>query len=490
MANKTKKTATQQKKNTPVKPATEQASPKNEQKKAPEKKPTTPPKKAPAAPPKTEEKPEVKPAVAGVSQQVVSAATGSLDANRRMDMLTNMRVMFHEDPRARQNLGDDIVDTIDDLTRAGLICALADQAVNGDDTFSAVLKSQDYPALILAAHKMGIKLPALKALPVNDDGSVVVNSNDIEVAESVAEELKEEKKVEDAGDAGDIELDPVKIAEMGEEALIKALKYYMISGPKKSSPFDMLTAIVDFMKEYRNALAEKAENAEEAKGKYTGYTTYDWLMDAFSFVSPTMLFKGIGGGMRDLVIIEKSPLSAFVILRKAFYAKKTECPWTDQDLADATRAIIEFICNTEIKSSEALITTLVEDDENYQKEKDRLEGIIAVHKDVLNSIQDISFDIVESIASESNKTERTAKGRIWNMYYPECDASELPRYKNLIDNIAMRAGIILNLFRDPNSRNLNYSEANITPVEKYTMEEYNEILKSKKEAEKKDSKND
>lgn len=415
---------------------------------------------------------------------------GGLDANRRMDLITNIGVFFHNDPRARQNLGDEVCDAMDDIARIGIVCAIADEAVNGDGIFAAKLKATEYPALVVAANKMGIKLPSLKALPVNGDGVVEVKSTEAEVDEGVAAKLAEEHKIEEAGEKGQIELDAKKVAHMGEEDLIKALKYYMVTGPKKSSPFDMLTTVVDFMKDYRNELASQAENKDEAIAKLESRTMYEWLNDAFSYVSPTMLMSGIGRGMKELVIKEGSPLSAFIILRNALTDKNTHTAvWEDQDLADATRAIVEFIANNEIKSSEALLTTLVKDDENYEKEKTRLESIIATNKQVIDYLNNISFDIIENM-EQGNKTERTARGRIWKMYYPECDAAELPRFKNLEENIAQRGGIILNLFRAPGDKNQNYSDTNLTEIEKYTLEEYTELKKKQATAAKEESKND
>lgn len=490
MANKkNNKSANQQKNVTaPVK------SEKTSKKPAPAKEvkaPKKPKEEAPVVETPTTETPVVQETNAGTLVNAMSGHMhGGLDANRRMDLVTNIGKFFRDDPRARQNLGDEVCDAMDDIARIGIVCAIADEAINGDGLFAAKLKQTEYPALVIAANKMGIKLPALKALPVTGDGVVEINSSEVEVTEETAAKIAEEHKVAEDGKNGAIELDPVKIAHTGEDDLIKALKYHMVTGPKKSSPFDMLTTVADFMKKYRAELASMAENKEEALKKLESRTMYAWLTDAFSYVSPTMLMAGIGRGMKELTLKEGSPLSAFITLRSALTNKATkEVAWADQDIADATRAIIEFIANNEIKSNEALLTTLVEDDENYEKEKNRLEAIIASNKQAIDYVNNISFDIIEKVES-GNKTERTARGRIWKMYFPECDAAELPRFKNLEENIAQRGGIILNLFRAPGDKNQNYSEANVTDIEKYSMEEYNEIKKQATAAKKEESKND
>lgn len=404
---------------------------------------------------------------------VLGKTQGQLDANRRMDMLTNMRVMFHEDPRARQNLGDEIVDAIDDITRAGLVVALADYSVNNDDAFAAILKSSEYPALVVAANKMNIKLPALKALPSGEEeGTVVLDTSQVEVPEDVAKTLQEEKKEEVAGDKGDIELDPVKIAKTGsDEDVKKALHYLMIKKPKttKCGVGETLVTVRDFIHSYRKQLAEMAENKKEAIASVIGRSTYEELNDAFSFVKPTFLFSKIGVGLDDLIRIEKCPLSAFITVRHLLTDKEGNIAWTDEDIASATRAIVKLYEDDEIAKSEEAIAQL--DPKKDKKIIDAKKDYISDCNKVIEMLTSFDYDICDEskMSGEDNSaTYKKAMGRVRHSYYPEFKFTNqyglTLHHEGLSNNVAQKAGIILNLFCSPGTENAAYSEANLIEV--------------------------
>lgn len=467
-----------------------------EQKKAPansRKKTTTPP---PAAPAK-EETVVIVSEEETPAQNIVKAATsrtrGSLDANRRMDMLTNMRVMFHDDPKARETISPEVCDAMDHITRIGLICALADEAMHGDSTFAVQLKSSQYPALIVAANELGITLPSIKALP-EEAGVVTLPSSEVKVNEEAKEQLENEHEIEQKGDNNELELDPKKIAHMSEDDLKKALTYHLITGPKNGTIKDMLVGVVDFMTEYRMELARQAQNSTDAMNKYADRTMREWLQDIFSYVKPTYLMKGIGKGMKALVVRDKSPISAFLILRNALIDKKTGVVvWDDQSIADATYAIIELICNDENTAEQNAIDQLDPKKKDYKEMVAKHQSVIDTNNEILDNINNISFDIVDKM-STSDAAALSVRGRVWTIYYPTADTADAPLYKNLNENLIQRAGIILNLFRNSGDQNQLYSESNLTEIEKYTLEEYEAIKAEQKKAEfaakKESSKND
>jgi hypothetical protein len=53
----------------------------------------------------------------------------------------------------------------------------------------------------------------------------------------------------------------------------------------------------------------------------------------------------------------------------------------------------------------------------------------------------------------------------------------------LEENIRQRAGIILNLFREPGNKNQLFDEANIVTIEKMSLEDYEKLQEQKKAAE-------
>lgn len=423
------------------------------------------------------------------ANNAVGSTNSQLDANHRVQLLDLADRVFNR-PGAEKVFTLDLRENVNAIVAAGVVSALADEAAFGNSTFSAVLKSSMYPQLVVTAKDMGIKLPEMKALCVKEDGTVEVNSNEVKVSKETKEQMKKEKEVVAAGDAGDIELDPEKVAELDEEALVKALKYLFITSFQRGKVGVKATIenTVDFMQKYRTALAKKAENSEEAIANYNSRTMYEWLADISKYVEPTMISKGIGMGLVALVDIESSPLSAFLTLREALCDKETKKPaWSDQEIADATRFFIEFICKNEIEKERKAIDNLDSKQKDYKSIVVKHEEVIANYEKRISYVTNFSFDICEKMCTEEgDKTPFIVKAsnRIKEQYYPECDkAVPNSRYTGLDENLRQRSGIILNLFRAPGNYHQNYSEANLTNIEIMSIEDWQKMqAEAKKQA--------
>jgi hypothetical protein len=214
---------------------------------------------------------------------------------------------------------------------------------------------------------------------------------------------------------------------------------------------------------------------------------YAILNDLFNYITPAIHLKGIGIGMKNTMVNEGTPLSSFLILRKTLTDKETgKVEWDDQSIADATRALIELAAKDRIKASEAAIATL-----DPKKDKGAIqchESEIKNNKKILEDLACVSFDVItrlnnpdttEDEAAVSNK----ALGRVYEQYYPEVKADERPMWIGLEENIRQRAGIILNLFREPGNKNQLFDEANIVTIEKMSLEDYEKLQEQKKAAE-------
>ena len=449
------------------------------------KKTTTPPKTEAIEEVKTEVIQEVTPKDV-TPEKVISRKNSGLDANHQVELLGLASKFFHDDPDAVHKYGKDVTDNMNRITAAGIVVALADEAVNGTSFFSAVMNKSAYPMLVSVAKDMGIELPEIKKLEVKDD-IVTVNSSDIEVSEETKEELKTENIVEKKGSEGSIELDPVKVAHLDENALKEALKYLLVTSLKHSKSIkDALVQTVDFMHDYRIELARQAENSTEAMNKYEDRTMYEWLSDIFYYVKPTTHMKGIGQGMWALVEREHSPLSAFLILRGALTDKETKkACWDDQSIADTVRAFVELICMDNIEKEKVALGELDQKKKGYRELAKAHEDQIKRNEDVMKSLHDISFTIVDHYGDSEFKDEHLkpimnmAFGRLRKLYYPECALDK--HYDGIYENMKIRGGIILNLFRAPGEKNSVYGEENLTEVKEVPYVEY---LKRKEEADK------
>ena len=407
-------------------------------------------------------------------KNAIGSSRSALDANHKVDLLNLTHKFFKEDPDASRKYAVDFLDAIDKILAAGIVSAIADEAAYGEGSFSMVLNHTMYPQLVVAAKEMGVTLPAAKSLEVKEDGTVQVDAKQVKLTKEVKEELKKEKEIIDEKP----ELDPVKVANMDEEALRKALQYILITGPKTTKVKDTLCSVVDFMRSYRMEMAKKAENASEAMLKYDDYTTGQWLDDAFSYVKPTFLLHGIGRGFVSCTSLEKSPVSAFCILRRSMTKDDGTVEWDDQSIADAVKSVTIFVANNCIEQEQKNLDALDPKAKDYAEVSKNYKASIQHYKDCINYLSDtggICENLIQGLKDKNPVLEKIYK-RVRDCYYPKKSRDV---FKNLDLNVVQRTGIILNMFKDPASRNLNYSESNLSELVQYTKEE----LEAKKKAE-------
>lgn len=419
-----------------------------------------------------------------VSQITTKNMTGStsskLDANHRVALLDLADSIFRRDPNAEQRFTVEIRENVNAIVAAGVVASLADEAVYGDSTFSAVLKGTMYPQLVVTAKDMGITLPNIKALPTNKDGDVQIESKQIKVSKQAKEKLAEEHAIEEEKP----ELDPVKVAQMDEDALRKALNYLLIVGPKKTNIKTTLVNVVDFMREYRMNLADKAENAADAKLKYDNYTVDQWLMDAFSYVKPTFLLHGIGRGLCSMVSLEKGPVSAFCILRKSLTNPDDKTVvWDDQSIADGVKAIVYLVAKNAIDDEQKNLDALDKKAKDYKDVSAKYQASIKHYQDILNWLGTPDADYISGFLKrvDEDKDPFAIKlmGRLADAYYP---GKARGGFKNYDYNIVQHMGIICNMFKDELSKDETYMEANLSDLVAYTEDEIREMRKAEAEA--------
>lgn len=425
------------------------------------------------------------------TKNLAGSTQSSLDANHRVDLLHLADDIFRKDPDAERKFSLEVRDGVNAIVAAGVVAAIADEAVYGNSTFSAVLNHTMYPQLLVAAKDMGITLPNVKALPVDENGNVTVDSKEVKVSKEAKEKLTEEHAIEDEKP----ELDPVKVANMSEEDLKKALQYLLIVGPKKTNIKNTLVSVVDFMRTYRMTMADKAENSAEVKLKYDDYTVDQWLMDAFSYVKPTFLLHGIGRGLITMASLDKSPISSFCILRKTLSDPETGQPvWDEQSIADAVKAIIYLVANNAIADEQKNLDALDKKAKDYKDVSEKYKNSIQHYKDILGYVTNPDPEIVSSLIEKMDKDKDPVAikiyGRIKDQYYPN---SARGGFKNMDYNIIQHAGIICNMFKPFADQDETYAEINLHDLVAYTTEEIKEMreaeAKAAAEAKKEDSKN-
>lgn len=441
-----------------------------------------------------------------LTKTVLGTSKSGLDPNHRVELMVLADSIYKKDPEATQKYGQLLCDSVNQIVAMGVVAALADEAIYGDSTFALTLKASAYPQLLVAANEMGIKLPELKALALKKDENgeevVEVKTEEVKVSKEAKAKLKEEHEIQEAGNKGKIELDPKKVAELDEDALVSALKYMLITGPKEHKTIkDTLTTVVDFMRDYRMALADKAEKPADAKDALDERSVFDWLTDAFTYVTPTHLLSGIGRGMVELISVENTPVSAFITLRNALTAKgETDPCWDDQSIADAVRAIVKWKCDSEISEKASLIASCEEALKKAKKgstEYTTNETFIRNHKKEITNAQNVmltvlnpSFDVIDDLAElTTDPVVLKLIGRVRNAFFKDTVDKDASEYKNLAEQIQVRAGIIVNMFRESGNQNQNYLESNVSEVIEFSDEEKEENKKAALKAKQEQSKN-
>ena len=459
--------------------------------------------KAPQMPPKqeapaveeaqsVEEKTPMTPTLAEVTLgQIVKGEVHGLDANHMVDLNGQIVELFVKNQRATDMFGTQVVETMTKVAAIGCVAAVADAIVRGDSTFAITLKQAAYNDFAKVALEMGVKMPTLNALPAPDaNGNVTVSAAETKVTKETKEQVKKEQKLEAEGDAGQYEMDPTKLVDMGEEELKKSLNYLFLTNSKKkgNSLNNTLADGVEFMKKFRTAEAEKAENKDEALAKLDDRTMYDWMEDVMSFIDPSLYLTGVAKATFGSLRSSGSPLTAFTTFRSMLMTKTNGNgpAWNDQEIVDALCAILRWEIGIEIAAEEKGKAALDPNTKGYRETATVFENKIKELNGYLNVLINPSFDIVEKFDTQEGDEDTRLMGAarvITKFYYPECKPEN--HYKNLTENVRQRMGIILNMFRSAGNKNQSYSEANLTTIEEYTEEEWKEYQENiTKEAEK------
>jgi len=371
------------------------------------------------------------------------------------------------------------------IVAVGVIASLAEHSFDGTNEFAAILQCNAYPALEAAAAEMGITLPKVAALPApkdGEEGDVELRSSDLKISKETKAALKKEKEIRE----GEVpELDPKKVD--SDEEVTKALEY-MFAKNRQKSLSDAVYEALSFIKEFRLNQASKAENAEEARKRYDTYTSGDWMDDVFSFFKPTVFYSGIGRGMCTVAFTEGHPVHAFIILRDALKSKKApENTLPDSEVAYLARSIVKWVASDMIDSNQKAIDAL--DPKQNAEEIEHCKVAIKNYNNAIDCFVNPSFDLADNFEEDnSESTAKVADSVIKSYYGSKLNMSE---YKNLKSNVQQRIGIILNLFKDPNSQSISYKESNLSELVKYTEEELKAlkkeaVKKAKEESSKKD----
>lgn len=415
-----------------------------------------------------------------------------LDPNRRIDLLKMMHETWRVDPDAAKKYGvsQETVDNINRITAVGQVAALACEAAFGKNPFAITMSTSQLLAIAEVGKEMGIGINT-KALPAPDkDGKVTITSDKLNVSKDAKEKIAEEQKVVNKKPT----VDPTKIET--EEDLKNAILSIMVD---RNNVYSKIIDSINFYRAYLGVKANKSENKEEELKKINAKTNPELLREMRDIlVTCPFVLNGMGNTMRAYTSANKSPIPAFCMFRNATKNKQTGIPaLADQEVAGYVRVLIEWANDLKIKDYEENIKKHEENIKVLSKDKKANETAINKCKESIEGCKKSIEHLKETIEFISIPTAETADNLLTN--YAEKDKAAMSIFRYIVDsyysdvdvakvdagilknNVQQYAGVITNLFRDPTTPLMAYSEANIVELTMPVEEESATEEESKKE---------
>lgn len=401
-----------------------------------------------------------------------------LDANHQVDLLNGLDRHFTQ-PNAANKLGisQETVDKVNAFTAHGWVAVAATEGMFGTSAFAQTIRQSMLPTIIDAAHDMGITIDQ-KALPApNEDGTIQIPSTAIKPSKEAKEQLKKEHEILEKKP----NINPTKIESDAE--LKDAINFIMADA---KNGWEKIKNAIQFYRSYLSAKANKSDKKEEELAALNKKSNLELLDEIKNVIHDCpIVLSGIGRYMGTFTGSTKSPIVAFCVLKSSATDRKTgECELSDSEVADYTRAIVTWVNELSIENYTARIAEHEKNLAVLKKDaKKNAEGIkdieskiescknsIAHCNDIIDMLTNASTDTVDSLLtdyadakSNNNRAARTVFQKVFETYYSEVDL-EKNDIATVKHNVQQRAGIIVNLFRDPTTPNLEYNEANLTEM--------------------------
>lgn len=409
---------------------------------------------------------------------------GGLDPNRRIDMLTNLRIMFHDDPTIAKYLGiaDDTLLKINGAVALGNLAALMDEIQYGPSGWAAKMRVSQLEELKAVAPLLGVEID-MKALPApNKDGEVEVSQKTLKISDTTKKKMKEAKSLNDSVESKPYLNDHTKIET--DEQLHEALGFQLVNR-EVARPVDRLITAAQFLRAYREARAENADDPQAELAKIHECTIADFLQDISTMVPPTFVFEGFGKYLCGMAANSKNIVPAFNMLKRASYNKNTKkYVLTDEEIAAITRMLIVWNSSAQIaeisnsiknynrtlaelnKKPEANAKGIESAKSSIEKETNKIHYFQSVISLASEPDYELADNFIAAYKNSDNALHNQAVSvydSVMKTYYDGVDIPELEIDTALL-NVQQRIGIILNLFNSPLGRREEFSEENLIEV--------------------------
>ena len=410
--------------------------------------------------------------------------------------LNGLKEMVHDNPNAAQYYGmsDEQVMKINQFTLAGFATVLAIEVESNKSPFAIKMLEKQPEAINAISEFTGVHINT-KALPApNKKGEIEVPSTAIEVTEEAKKKIKAEKEIEKKNPT----TNPAEIE--NEEQLAASLSNLLTKGQENVDA--RIKRVINFYRGYLTIQANKAENKEEALTKVKEMTRSQMLEEITNIVGNCpFALTGFGKLFRNHFIKSGTVVSPFCLYRRSSVDTAKD-PVEDGFVADVVKILINWSCKSVIANAERTIAEadriinknkkIVEENKDkndvavakaaiptWEGQKKQQAGIIADAQATLEKFNNPSIEEVDKLIENYNGSDDTKDeykhahlivDNIIKTYYKDVDQTKVDK-DTLLKNVQQRAGIIVNMFRDPLSQSISYNESNIVELTEVASEE-------------------
>ena len=411
-------------------------------------------------------------------------ALSGLDPNHTVDLLKMMHETYRLDPAAAQklNISQDDVDKINRITAIGQVAVLTNEIMIAQTPFAVAMRVTQLEAIKEVAPMLGVTIDT-KALPApKSDGTIELPSEAVKISKEAEKAAKEEQ----AAAQKEVITDPTKIE--NEEQLKDSLLKILVKGNGSENFYDKVATAINFYESYLSIQAAKKENKEEELAALKQKSRVDFLTDIAHLLGKCPFsIGGMAKFMYENAERTKSPVAAFCMLRNASLNKTTGMPQIDDTLiADIVKVLIRWYADSEIITSNEVLAgfeknmaALKKDEKknakaieqgnqkiaNVKKHLEQIETVVSyVNMPPREVIDAFSEDYVDS-NREGYKMARMMGAKIIDTYYPGVKPKEI-KQESLVHNLHQYMGIISNMFLPALEQMVDFSEANVSELEK------------------------
>lgn len=423
------------------------------------------------------------------TEAVKKATVRGLDPNRTVDLLNLSHSYFHDPDAAAERYGikREVAVKMDQCTAIGVMTMFAQEVALADTPWSRTMRPAVLESMAEVAKEIGVTIN-LKSLPAPDkDGNVTITQEDVKVSAETKKKLKEEKELLE----GKPELDVNKIE--NKMQLRKSLLIF-------------LSERKDYLENIQKAISLYAAYLEKEKADATkGMSRIQLLHNLIELVGDApIVMNGIGSFLYTVTVATKSPVPAFCHLKNTVTDRTTgNCEYDNQFIADVVRELVIWKANIyradNKKSIEAVKKNLEvlkkEPKKNEKAIKDQeerletLKGNDKIFDEKISYVTEPSSDPIESFLQKRAEKDQVAMKMFKSLTESLYRGTSLKGVKtdSLLANMKMQAGVITNMFRDPNMQFVNYKESEIPELQFMQEGEAEEPKEEPKEAPKEES---